>query len=303
MKKSLKYILVLILALGLSLGVRTFAKYIVEEFHSYYLNAKHFYFTSNRLKKNNPTYLINNWSGVGSFQISFDILSEKNRYVYTDYDIPYTVRFVCPNDVECSVDKPTGTVMNASTGHKDTITLSVNPTRSYSENERLSIYIESTSVSPYQETIGATFEYVVGKQGVTYEIDDEASRVYMIFKITNAINFCTVRTAFGNYAVGDLIDVSTYRALNATDRANCVGKNIELTFNPNVVILDTTDNIMKRATYHQRDINGTLFVDQLNFQIEPVSTTAIKFYKANKNLNYTYPIVTSQSIIGVSITD
>ena len=302
MKKKLKYILVLTLALGFSLGVRTFAKYVVEEFHSYYLNAKHFYFTSNRLKKNNPTYLINNWSGVGSFQISFDLLSEKNRYVYTDYDIPYTVRAVCPNDVECTLDKSSGTIYHSTTGHSDTVILSVNPTRGYSENEVLSIYLESTSTSPYVERIGATFQYKVGKQGVTYEIDDEPNRVYMIFKITNAINFCTVNTAFGNYSVNDPIDVSVYRTLNQTQKANCTCKNVQLSFDPQVVVLDTTDNILKKATYHQRDISGTLYVDQLNFEIDPVSTTAIKFYKANKALNYTYPIVTQQSIIGVTIT-
>ena len=91
-KKSLKKILIIaVLALVLSLGSFTLAKYVIEEFHSYYLNAKNFYFTSNRLKKSNPIYLINNWSGVGSFDISFDLTSVKNSYVHSNYDIPYTV--------------------------------------------------------------------------------------------------------------------------------------------------------------------------------------------------------------------
>ena len=83
-----KVLLMAVLITIVSVGVSTLAKFVIEEFHGYYLNAKDFYFTSNRLKKNQPTYLINNWSGVGSFSISFNILSEKNQYVYSPYDIP-----------------------------------------------------------------------------------------------------------------------------------------------------------------------------------------------------------------------
>ena len=166
MKKKLSYrkvlLLVPIIAI-IALGTYTLAKYIVEEFHSYYLQAKNFYFTSNRLKKNTATYLVNNWSGVGSFNISFDLSSEKNSYVYSDYDIPYTVTFNCPTDVICSLDKTSGTVFAASNTHSDTVTLSVTPTRNYNENERLTIYLEASSTAPYVETISANFEYVVGK--------------------------------------------------------------------------------------------------------------------------------------------
>ena len=170
------------------------------------VNAKHFYFTSNRLKKNNPTYLINNWSGVGSFSISFDVLSEKNRYVYSDFDIPYDVTVSCPNDVTCTSDKVHSTVYKNSVNHSDTVTVSVNPNRNYNEGEHLVVNIAASSTAPYTETIRAKFEYVVGKQGVSYEIEDEENRVYLILKITNAITYCRVNTAFGDYSVGDFIE-------------------------------------------------------------------------------------------------
>ncbi len=308
MKKKLKkisykeLIIMVILLVIISLGTVTLAKYVIREFHSYYLDAKHFYFTSNRLKKNNPTYLVNNWSGVGSFNISFDLLSMKNSLVYTDYDIPYTVTFTCPSDVSCSLDKQAGTVLSSNANHSDTVTLSVSPTRSYAENERLQVYVEASSTSPYVETIGAYFEYVVGKQGVTYNIEDEANRTYLVLKITNAINYCKVIADFDNYHVNDLIESNVYRGLSAENRAKCVGEGVQLDFDPNVLRLDTTSNIMDVSTYANTTISGVDYINRLNFYIEPVSTMAIKFYKINTANNYTYPITNNSSIVTVTFS-
>ncbi len=280
----------------------TLAKYVKLDFHSYFLNAKHFYFTSNRLKKDSPVYLVNNWSGVGSFNISFDLLSEKNSYVYTDYDIPYTVTYSCPNDVVCTLDKPSGTIYHTSLTHSDTVTLSVNPTRNYAENERLTITITANSVSPYQEEISASFQYVVGKQGVTYQIEDETNRPYMIFKVTNAINYCTVIEAFSTYSIDDLIPNEVYRTLSDTDKAKCVGEDISISFNPNTIFIDTTDNLIDASTYTTTTISGTAYINSLDFNVAPVSTVAIKFYKVNPSLNYTYPLNNNTSIIGVTFS-
>jgi hypothetical protein len=304
--KKLKFrtkLLAICLVLISSIIVATLAKYVIEEYHDYFLNAKHFYFTSNRLKKDNPTYLINNWSGVGSFDISFDLLAQKNELVYSEYDIPYTVSFVCPNDVTCALDKTSGTIYYSSINHSDTVTLSVNPSRNYNENERLSIQLIATSTSPYVETIRATFEYVVGKQGVTYEIEDTENQVYLLLKITNAINYCRVNEAFSTYRVGDFIDNSVYRTLDPNDKPKCIGKKVDLTFDPNVLLLDTTQSIIKDNNYTSTTINGVSYVNTLSFNIEPVSTVAVKFYKKNVSNNYTYPITNPASIIGVNIHD
>ncbi len=295
-------IIIVVLAMLFSLGSVTLAKYVIEEFHSYYLNAKDFYFTSNRLKKDNPIYLVNNWSGVGSFNISFDLLSLKNSYVYTDYDIPYTVSVICPTGVTCTVDKPTGTVFSNSVTHSDTVTVSVNPTRNYAENETLEVQIVATSVSPYVEEIKARYRYVVGKQGITYEIEDVANRPYMMLKITSAINYCTVIQAFGDYSVGDKIDSVDFRSLSATDKPKCVGEEITLGFNPNVLLLDTTSSIVDSSTYTTTPIGGTDYLNTLTFHINPVSTMAIKFYKVDATQNYTYPIVNNNSIVTVTIS-
>lgn len=296
-----KIVIVIVVILILAIGGKTFAKYVTEEFHGYYLNAKRFYFTSNRLKKNNPTYLVNNWSGVGSFDISFDLLALKNSLVYTDYDIPYSVTTECPNDVNCVVNKPTGTIYKESLTHSDTVTVTVNPTHSYNEGQRLTIKIFAESTAPYVEKIKAEFTYVVGKKGITYEIEDEANRPYMIFKITNAINYCVVTEAFGNYQPGAEIESSVYRQLNETDKSKCVGKQVTLSFDPSVIILDTTSNIVNTATIGNTTIGGVDYVNMLNFYIEPLSTMAIKYYKINTANNYTYPGTNQNSIVTVTV--
>lgn len=279
------------------------AKFITDTYHSYYLSSKHFYFTSNRLKKNNPTYLVNNWSGVGSFSIDVGLSSMKNSLVYSSFDIPYTVRYVCPTGVTCSFDKNSSTIYGDDPNHADSVVLSVNPGRTYTENERLSIYIEATSTSPYVETIGAYFEYVVGKQGITYEIEDEANRPYMILKITSAISFCKVTEAFLTYQVNDTIDSKTYMALSSENKLKCVSKKIDLSFNPNTILLDTTSNIIEESTYTTQTISSVDYINSLSFGIGPVSTMAIKFYKVNVANNYTYPFENNSSIVTVNVHD
>lgn len=302
--KKLKKIIILVLAILFLVYVGPIlAKFVTDTFHSYYLSSKNFYFTSNRLKKNPPTYLVNNWSGVGSFTIDVGLSSMKNSLVYSNYDIPYTVRYICPTGVTCSFDKNSSTIYGNDPNHADSVVLSVNPGRTYSENETLSIYVEASSTSPYVETIGAHFEYVVGKQGVTYEIEDEASRPYMILKITSAINFCKVTTAFGNYQVNDTIDISTYMMLSPSDKLKCASKKIDLNFNPTVILLDTTSSIVDQSTYGTQTISGVDYINTLHFGIGPVSTMAVKFYKVTVSNDYTYPFQNNSSIVTVNVHD
>lgn len=302
-KIHLKQILLFILVLIASFGIGTLAKYVLEEFHSYYINSKYFYFTSNRLKENNPLYQVNNWSGAGSFTISFDLISEKNSLVYNDFDVPYSVTYNCPENVTCSLSSSTGTIYNTSHTHSDTVILSVNPERLYTENESITIHIEATSLSPYVKTISADFQYVVGKSGITYEIEDEPNRAYLVMKVTNAINYCTVISSFGTYTVGNTIPNNVYRTLSATDKPKCVSKNITLSFNPNTLLIDTTNSLIDSGTYTTTTINSVSYINQLTYPIAPMSTVAIKFYKIDTANNYTYPLENASSVISVSISD
>lgn len=294
-----KIVVLSLLVFFSSYGVFTFSKYVIEEFHSYYTNSKHFYFTSNILTKNNDLYQVNNWIGMGTFTISYDLFSRQNEYVYTDYDIPYETFFTCPSDVICSIDKQTGTIYEAS--HSDTVTLTVSPTRPYLENERMVIELRAKSTAPYVSELKARFEYIVGKQGVSYEIEDNANQAYLLLKVTNAISYCTVTEAFSTYQVGDSIERSIFNTLNSEEKKKCLSEKITLDFDPHILLLDTTDNILKEATTRKTNVDSFEYINRLVFNIDPMSTTSIKFYKQYPRNNYTYPLVNSSSIISVYI--
>lgn len=288
-KFHLKQIIIFMLILICSYGVMSFSKYIIEEYHGYFLNSKDFYFTSNRLKEDNPLYQVNNWSGVGSFDISFDLLLEKNSYIYSDYDIPYRVWIDVPTGVTYSIDKATGTIYKQSQTKSDTVTISVNPGRTYNENEHLNLKVHAESTSPYVKEITADYEYIVGKQGVTFQIDDVANQPYLMLKITNAVSFCKVMATFGTYNVNQLLDSSVYIMLDDTNKAKCVSQQIVLNYDTSLIRLDTTSAILDNATYDVEHLTGSNFINHLEFNIGPLSTLGIKFYKVNPAQNYTYP--------------
>ena len=298
-----KHILLFILVLIASFGMGTLAKYVLEEFHSYFLSSKYFYFTSNRLKENTALYQVNNWSGVGSFTISFDLSTEKNSLVHDDYDVPYTVTYNCPTDVTCNLSNSTGTIYSSGGTYSDTVIMTVIPQRTYHENESITIYLEASSTSPYIKTISANFQYIVGKSGVTYAIEDEANRPYAVMTVTNAINFCTVISNFGTYTVGNTISNNVYRTLSAENKAKCVSQYVNLSFNPNNLIIDTTNKLTDTSPYTTTTLGGVAYINGITFPIAPMSTIAVKFYKKDTTRNYTYPLENVTSEITVTITD
>ena len=310
----LKQIIIFMMIIIGSFAVFSFSKYVIEEYHGYFLNSKHFYFSSNRLTEEHPLYQVNNWSGVGTFDISFNILSVKNSFVYSDYDIPYTVWFDCPTTVTCTVSDRTmfvhseevysdsiytnvvytypaysGTVYTTSLTHSDAITLTVTPRRTFNENEHLVIKAYAESYEPYVKRLSADFEYIVGKQGVTYQIDDVANEPYLMLKVTNAISYCKVMQAFGNYTVDSLIDSTVYINLPDADKSKCVSQVISLDYSTNLLRLDTTSKLLDSATYTTETLSGSDFIDHLVFNIGPLSTIGIKFYKVDPTANYSYP--------------
>ena len=299
--KKIKILIMILLILLLGIETFTFAKYVVEKVSDYFVSSKNFYFTSNILTRDNPRYEVNNWSGIGGFQISFDLSSKSNDYVYTDYDISYKTEVRCPVDVECSVDKPTGVVYEST--HRDTVTVSVSPTRLYTEGEKIRIVISARSTEPYQKNISATFDYIVGKLGTTYEVNDIKNRTYLLLNVTNAVNYCTVINAFDGHNVGDTIDVANYIKLSSTNKDKCVSRKVTVTFDPNVILLDTVDEVLNKATYSSTSIEGVDYINKLEYYIGPTSTIDVKFYKKDASKKYTYEELSSEGIMNVEISE
>lgn len=296
-KKKKLLIILFVLAILLPVGI-TYSKYIKTVINNYILEAKNFYFNSDKLSSSNPTYNINNWSGVGNFTIQFELNNEKNNILYSSSDITYTLNVTCDNDITCSLSNTSGTIYT--TEHKDSFVLTVTPQRAFNDNESVHVTVTAQSTSPYEKTLGATFVITVGKRGISYEITDKANQPYLNFTITNAITSYKVRTAFDTYSVGDEISSETYLALSDTNKANCASQIVTLTFDPNIVILDTTSSIMDNSTKAYTTVNNVSYISSITFNVEAMSSTEIRFYKKDTSQNYTYPITNNTSIITFS---
>ena len=302
MKARFKYrriILIVMLIIALfPVGV-TFSKYIYDKIKYYILEANHFYFNSDKLEDKGITYNINNWGGVDSFNIQFELNNHKNNLLTSDSGIAYDISVVCDNDVQCSISNDSGII------YKDEKAVSydviVNPLRVFDTGESVNVKIEATSSSPYVKTLSGDFVITVGKKGVSYEIVDEPFQPYFMFNITNVIDKYTVIKEFDNYKVGDVISISTYKNLSDSNKKNCISAIITLEFDPNKVVIDTTSNIINNSEITNTFVNGVSYVSKIKFNVEATSSTSIRFYKKDKSIDYTYPYVNDTSIISFDV--
>ena len=221
--------------------------------------------------------------------------------------------------------------------NRDSFTVTVTPKQAFDSNETTRFKVKTTSTSPYTKSISAEFVLKVEKVGISYEITDAPNSVYSVLRITNSVTYYTVQEAFGSYSVGDEIDSNTYNHLSAENKAKCASAILNLSFDPRVVAIDMTnsyylDAFAKReyttSKYHlieeafssyqvgdliDKQTYNSLsnanknkcsdeyeYIDSFKIRINPTSSADIRFYKQDKNANYTYPGVNATSIITVS---
>ena len=302
MKTRFKYrriVLTVMLIIALFPVGITFSKYIYDYVKYYIMEANNFYFNSDKLEDKGITYNINNWGGVESFNIQFELNNHKNNLLTSDSDIAYNLNIICDGDIQCSISNDSGII------YKDEKTVSydvmVNPLRVFDAGESVNVKIEATSSSPYVKSLSGNFVITVGKKGVSYEIVDEPFRPYFMFNITNVIDSYTVIKEFDNYKVGDVISILAYRNLSEDNKKNCVSATITLEFDPNKVVIDTTSNIINNSLITNSLVNGVSYVSKIKFNVDATSSTSIRFYKKDKSIDYTYPYVNNTSIISFDV--
>ena len=89
-------------------------------------------------------------------------------------------------------------------------------------------------------------------------------------------------------------------SITETDKKNFSSANITLSFDPNIVILDTTTNITQNSEKQYTTVDGISYISSITFGMDAVSSMAIRFYKKDTSKNYTYPIITTTPIINFS---
>lgn len=293
-----KLIIILIITiLLLPVGI-TFSKYVTENIKNYIMEANHFFFNSDKLASGGITYGINNWGGTGNIEIQFELNNHKNNILTSDTDIVYSLTLNCDSGVICSLNSNSGTIQVAE--KTDDFTLTITPTRPFNDNESVSATVTATSSSPYVKTLSATFVVTVGRRGIDYEITDSVTSPYLIFTVTNSLDTYKVITAFGNHAVNDLLTTNEYLSLSSEDKAKCASVVITLSFDPSVIILDTTSDIMNSSTYQTTLYNGVNYISQITFPMDVMMSKEIRFYKRDSSQNWTYPIVNNTSVVTFS---
>lgn len=301
-KYGKKVYIVLGIILIILLTSLTYGRYIYNEIRDFYLSSKNFYFNSDKLTANKAIYQVDNWSAVDPYTITINLNNSKNNLVHTSSDINYEISYICSDNVLCNVNS-TGGILYSSEG-TSYFNAVMTPNATFNVGDEAYIEITVKSTFPYKKTLKGRFILKVGKSGLSYTIDDQKGSPYFNFNITNTIDYYLVKESFENYQVGDRIDRTTYISLSDNNKRKCVSAEVTLTFDPEKVILDITNTAyLKKESYSTISINGYDYVNSITFRMDSESSEAVKFYKANTNIDYTYPIINETSIIDFSYTE
>ena len=273
-------------------------RYVGKKVRNYYLSTKNFYFNSDKLEEDGIIYQTSNWSGVDSYSVTFNMNSYKNNTVAATSDIEYNISYTCSDNVNCSISKTSGIIYTAT--HMDAFTITMTPKKSLEDNDSAWVEVTANATSPYTKTLKGRFNVAVGRMGLSYEVIDEENSPFFEVSITNTLNYYVVREKFGNYNVGDKIDIDKYVSLSDSDKNKCASSIVSLGFNPNTVLLDMTTSAYLEATdISETEVNGYNYINGFSFKIDALSSSRVRFYKVDSKRNYTFPFVNNTSIVSV----
>lgn len=274
----------------------TFGRYIYNDVRDFYLGTKSFYFNSDKLTVNRAIYQLNEWSGVDEYSFVINLNNSKNNLIHASSDIEYEISYVCSSNSNCSLSKDGGVLYSDML--VDQVTAVISPVGVLTNGDTVWMEVTAKSVYPYKKTLSARFILQVGVPGISYTIDDVSNRPYFNLMVTNSTDYYLVKESFGIYEVDQRIDYQTYSGLSEEDKSKCALPLITLTFDPSIVILDMTNTVfLKAEKYTTREIDGYSYVNSISFRMPLTSSEVVKFYKANADHDYTYPIVNSSSVV------
>ena len=294
-KKILLIVIILLIIIGISIMV-VFGRYITSTINDFYLRSKEFYFYSDKLKTEDANYQLENWSGVDDYTITVNMNSMENNLKGSTYDIPYKISYTCSDNINCQLSKEDGIIYSSS--NTDYFNLILKPNNQLNNGDEVWVEIEAQSVGQYKKTLKGRFTLIVGKEDLTYKIEDELNSPYLELSLTNALSYYIVREGFDSYQVGDRINIDTYLSLSEENKKKCYSAIATLKFDPNDVVLDMTDINYSNATdVKYTDINGYNYVNEITVELLAVSSINIRFYKNDKTKDYTYTGESGQTLI------
>ncbi len=291
--KRKQLIILLILLMFIISFVVVLARYVTNNVSDYFFRSKEFYFYSDKLETNTAVYQIDNWSGVDDYPIDINMNSRLNNIQTTSYDIGYNIECSCTTDnAICQLSKTSGII--PSNTNTDSFRLVITPNTPLDTGDKVTVEITVASTSEYKKTLKGRFTLVVGKEDISYQITDGINNPYMELRITNTQSYYTVREQFQVdskvYSANTRIDIDTYLSLSDTNRAKCYSAVVTVEFDPNIVLVDITDDAYQNATgVHTRIIDGKTYIDKFTVSLEAISSKSIRFYKVDSTQDYSYP--------------
>ena len=260
--------------------ITVFGRYIYNNAREAYFTAKQFYFSSDILTVSGSNYQYDNWGGIGTYAIEFELYSYLNSLSKLDYDLGYTITCTTSdadkvrvgiNSDEVGAPTTITDVIPAST-NTSKIGLFVTPITEIAKNDSVKIQVTASTSVPYQKTISCEFTIKAETQGEnTYLIQDAVNQDYAILSLT-----CV----------------------------NEVGAQVTLEFDPSKLRVDMNDEVYINRVVEKdatSTIDGKAYVKKIVFNIDAETTKNVKFYKVDKTENYTYPGVQPTSPITVTI--
>lgn len=291
-----RLILICLLFIFLFPFADTFSRYTIDSLNEFFGKTKEFYFYSDKLGENNPKFLIDNWSGVDDYPITINMNSRKNNILSATYDIEYDISYTCSSNAICTLSKTSGKIL--ADGNSDFFTIKVTPNTKLEDGDEVVINVTATANSTYESELTGEFVLRVGKEDITYGIDDSEGSSYLELNITNTKSFYIVDEAFDDKAVGDSITITEYLSLSDADKEKCHCAIVTLTFDPNEVVLDMTNaNYLNATNVETVKVNSYDYISQITFKVDAISSTTVRFYKVDVSENYEYPNASNISII------
>jgi hypothetical protein len=295
-KKKDKRIFLMIMLVIFIFITTVFGRYITSSIHDFFLRSKEFYFYSDKLKEEGATYQIENWSGVDRYEIVINMNSRSNNLNVTSYDIDYDISYTYSDNIICDISKTSGTIY-AST-NSDSFNIMLTPNTQLNTGDTVWVEITATSKGPYKKTLTGKFTLVVGKENVSYTIEDIENRQYLELKITNTLSYYTVEQSFDSHKAGDRLTIDEYLSLSEENKRKCYSARVNINFNPENVLIDITNGTYKDGTNVQTtQIDGFTYVDSFSLSIDAITSVNIRFYKTDVTKDYTYnglgnPVIT-----------
>lgn len=259
-----------------------FGRYVYNNIRDAYLKSKNFSFTSNFLENTEKTYKYANWSGLETYEIDIQLYSYENELSLFNYDgsgLEYKL--------SCNIEDPTKAIVHIddntngtsektdyipnATNIKD-IKIYLEPKTTLNAGEIITLNITAETTKPYKKKLTAKFQIIVSEQLVSYKIEDEEDSIY-----------------------------ATLKLLNAKAEEN----QITLSFNPEIIGIDTTDETyINKISQTTKKITGSdaQYINSITISIGASESKNIKFYKKDKSQNYTYPNNSGENMI-INITD